>query len=204
MEKFLFHVVIDKRLCEVYEREETHKFGEWNGKPNNWWVKWINHFDDNGTEEIDWIPWVDCCTNRLSWEITISIGNRLVYKNDYDIRCSGSVLIKCNTKPVYWFGASNIEYAFARAQYLIHVMNEHPFSFVNPESEIGRKIWYHNQPGIVSGLSLDSGDIYIKHDGDGGFDMKHVYDEKDEVSDWQGQETIRDDVLSPSIWWFRK
>jgi len=200
---FQFYVVIEDKRCEVHCRKATHKLGEWNHKPDNWWAK-IDFYTDKLPY---WIPWVDTGANRPSWGVSITTGNSLKYKWEHEsIRSSGSVSITCNKQMVYSFPASNIDFAFAKAQYYIKLMEEHPFNFYNPESEIGRKIWYFDQPGIISSLRLEDGEIFIKYDGDKkGFNMKKPYDSsEDPENEWDGKDEIRDDIFSNKIWWFRE
>lgn len=205
-ERRVFSAVINNKLYEVWERKEEHKLGEWNGDIKNWWVKYIVN---NGEEsKIEWVPWLPRHTNRPAWDINIKIGNDIRFRHDdWDVSKSGYVEIKCNLRMVYRFNCRDLDYACVHAQHIIHTMQEHPFCFWEPDSEIGRKVYYHNQPAIVSGLYLDQGEIYLTYDGDkNGFDMTHPWDGETDwpVSSWNGEKEVRDDILTPSIWWFRK
>ena len=42
-------------------------------------------------------------------------------------------------------------------------MMNHPFDFIRPETEEGRKIWYHGLPAIIK-LGYEPGEIRIKPD----------------------------------------
>jgi len=195
--------MVNGQVCELWQRKETHKLGEWNGKPNNWWVK-VPYGDS-----FEWIPWIDCGNNRSCWEVNIKQGNRTKCKwNETSIRGTCGVEIKCNGQVVYNFGCgSDIGFAFAKAQYLIVIMSEHTFNFHDPHSEIGRKIWYKGQKAVVEGLVLDQGCLMIGYDEDdnGGFDMRNRWDEDEcDVSEWHGERSVKDDVLTEDIWWFRE
>ena len=113
----------------------------------------------------------------------------------------------CNLRKVYEFPFRNdMGYAMSKAQQLIVKMNEHPFRFGDPEREIGRKIWYYRQPAIVKSLMLDQGCIMIEKDdpSDPGFDLSHPWDREDDiVNEWNGESEVKDDILTPNIWWFR-
>jgi len=198
----VFSVVIQGKLYEVWQRKEEHKEGEWNGDINNWWVKYI----DSEGDKVEWIPWLPRFTNRPSWDIEICVQNDMRHKSrGWRISKAGFVYIKCDLRMVYRFSCMDLDYAFSRSQYLIHQLLEHPFNFSDPDKEIGRKIYYRNQPGIISKFSF--GEVYIDYDGNGtGFDMTHPWDGESDwpVSEWNGLKSIRDDVLTPNIWWFRK
>ena len=94
----------------------------------------------------------------------------------------------------------DIEYGFAKAQTLITDMEEHPFNFANPEEEIGRKIWYNNEPASIERLILEQGCIMIKYEGvSNGFSLTKPWYEEIEPT----QNLIKDDIFSSYIIWFR-
>lgn len=192
----IYDVVIDDKLCGVWEREETHELGRINDCPDNWWVR----IDDK------WEPWINRGVNVPCFEIRFKQNNRTKFKwNGLRINSTGYLEIYCNLRKVYEFGCSNLNYALAKAQKLTVDMTEHSFNFLDPESEIGRKIWYYNQPAVIKSLVLDQGAIMIEKDGEGGFNMEQAWwtDEDREISDWNGEKVIKDDIFSSNIWWFR-
>lgn len=69
---------------------------------------------------------------------------------------------------------------------------------------IGRKIFYERTPSIVTHFYGDDGNIIIKAEPPSEF-LPPVYALEDGV--YQQRENpyeIKDDILSPKIWWFRK
>lgn len=194
--RWLFDTIVNDEICGVYQREEKHQLGDWNGCPNTWWLK-----DTDG----EWIPWIDIGTNRPCFEFIINQGNYTKVKwNETQIRSTDSVEIYINKRLVYTFGCNNLNYALAKVQTLHVEMLEHPFNFCNPDSEIGRKVWYRNQPAIIERLVLDQGCVVLKKADGTGFDMKNPWDNEDDItSDWHGKNEVKDDIFTESIWWFR-
>lgn len=191
-------VIVNDQICELWRRSEKHELGSMNGEEmyDNWWVR-VND---------QWVPWLDKGSNRVSWEINIKQGNRTKEKwGETDIRTTGHLEIFCNKYKVYDFGFGCINWAMNKAQTLMVDMMEHPFDFTNPEKEIGRKVWYYDQPAVVSRLILDQGCIMLKKEDGTGFVMSKPWDQDDEMSsDWDGENEVKDDVFAPTIWWFRK
>lgn len=75
---------------------------------------------------------------------------------------------------------------------------ESPFDFSNPDKEVGRKVYYRDEPAFVERVVLDQGCVILKKDGSGDF-KRAVWDD-----DWdEADSTIKDDILSNHIWWFR-
>lgn len=201
--------IVNNEVMGIYEREEKHGLGEPNGCPDNWWLKEIRQYpqDDGSLKEVvNWIPWIDKCIHRPCWDIEVRQRNHTKQKwGETQINSGVGVTIYCNQRPVYTFTVRDIEYALAKAQTLLIDLGEHPFNFIFPEKEIGRKVWYHNQPAIIDRLLLDQGCIMLKYDGEGGFDMKHPWDRPEDggPSEWDGESSVKDDILSSNIWWFR-
>lgn len=193
--RLIFNTVVNGEVCGVYSREEEHKLGEWNHCPTNWWLK-----DTDG----EWVPWIDNGANRPCFEFIIKQGNYTKFKwGETQISSTNSVEIYINKRLVYTFGCGNIDYALARVQTLRIKMLEHPFNFANPDEEIGRKVWYRKQPAVIERLLLDQGCVILKKADGTGFDMKDPWDEKDWISEWDGENEVKDDIFTESIWWFR-
>jgi hypothetical protein len=114
--------------------------------------------------------------------------------------------MKCNGQVVYEFGCNDINYGMSKAQYKMIEMMEHPFNFMNPEEEIGRRIWYKGQAAVIERLLLDQGCIMIGYRGAGaGFDMSNPWDDEEFGADeWMGEKSIKDDIFASSINWFRE
>lgn len=191
----IFSTLINKKKMHVYRKSETHQDGERNGTPNDWWLKYDK---PDGTHR--WIPWVDKLTHRPCFEINIREGNHIKTKyGDDDIRGSVFCEIFLNGDKVYEFGTRDIEYAAAKAVVLKSELMEHPFDFTNPDKEIGRKVFYKDEPAIVERVILDQGCVILKKDAPGNFKTP-VWDDEG----WEDEDsTIKEDILSDHIWWFR-
>jgi hypothetical protein len=135
----------------------------------------------------------------------------------------------CNKKLIYSFGTGgkNLDFAFAKIQYLQVIINEHPYNFFEPETEIGRKIcWYGLPATILNGY--EPGEIRIKPDYTAGLskelwwkelkNRKSIYTNKtednldmDEIEKEYDDEYENSDVINwgdalsdEHIYWFRK
>jgi len=84
-------------------------------------------------------------------------------------------------------------------------MSEHPFNYFDPESEVGRKIYYYGQAAIIDRLMLDQGCIMIKKEDGTGFDLRqHKNEDVDDMGDWHGSNVVKTHVLDDKhIVWFR-
>lgn len=66
----------------------------------------------------------------------------------------------------------------------------------------GKKIFYRDTPAIISRIILDQGSVIIDVDGVERF-PDHVWAKED----WEKLEdptSVKDDIFSPHIWWFRR
>lgn len=191
--------LINKQECEIWARSETHDYGKNNGESGNLWVR----YNDN------WEPWLDKCAHRPCWGFRIDEGHYTKHKwGELQINGTCYGAITCNGRDVYEIRCRDISYAFAKAQSLIVELSEHPFDFVFPEKMIGRKVWYKDQPAkIGEHIMLDQGCIMLIYDGDiGAFQTKkpwHGEDDKWCYEESHGAKEIKDEILSPSILWFR-
>lgn len=91
-----------------------------------------------------------------------------------------------------------------------HVLFEHPVALWMGEGDefpdlIGRKVWYRDEPGIISSYFADQGVVMIDHDprgdraGDGFEQMASL---RDEFGD-EFRDDVKDGLLSESISWHR-
>lgn len=135
--RFIFNVMIGKQTYPVYSIDKRY---HWQGDIN-WWVK----VRDEGVLE----PWTDHA-HRICFEYNIREHNSSKIKwDDYNIRKHTSVTITANGKPFYEFGTSDTQYAFAKAQQIVVQLMEHPYDFLEPEKERGRKIYFYGLPATI-------------------------------------------------------
>lgn len=171
-----FDIMIGDRLYPVYDIDGyEHPNGKWNGTPATWWLDYSeyepikskqNDEDDEDFEPNirELIPYVDKGVHRICWEIRFKQTNYTKYKwDDWDVRSSGSCEIYANGKLIYSFGARDMGYALAKAQYKIVELCEHPYDFINPEASDGRKIWYHGLPATIK-QGYEPGNIRVYPD----------------------------------------
>lgn len=108
------------------------------------------------------------------------------------------------------FGRDPVD-VMRRLEILITEYSEHASGWFNKndrEKLVGRKIWYHDQPATIVRLIEDQNCIMIATEPDfkppqRGEDPEEMYDYWD---DWKKDDhyEVKDEVLSPHIWWWRK
>lgn len=81
------------------------------------------------------------------------------------------------------------------------------FSKKAREALPGRKIYYYNQPATIKRIIEDQGCLIIETEP--GFVAPNRNDDEDDFDTWEdwrvdGHYEVKDDVLSPHIWWWRK
>lgn len=151
-----FDILIDDKPCPVWDLPDyEHENGKWNGTPTTWWLQYQDEL----------IPYVDKGVHRICWEICYKQTNHTKYKwDDWDVRSSGRCTIKANGKEIYSFGSSDLGYALGKAQALCIELMEHPYNFLDQNSEEGRKIWYYGLPASISVNDHHPGEISIVPD----------------------------------------
>lgn len=163
----IFKIQIEEKLYPVYSIEGyTHELGRANGCPDSWWLEYSEKGeDDEEDRERSLIPYIDKGANRICWGFNFSQRNYMKYKwDEWDLRSSGKCEIYANGKLIYSFGCRDIEYAASKAVVLQSELLEHPYDFINPESEINRKIWYYGLPATIMPSDYMPGEIEIYPD----------------------------------------
>lgn len=106
------------------------------------------------------------------------------------------------------FGRDPVE-IMRRLERLVTEYSEHPSGWFNKKDRdglVGRKIWYHDQPATIQSLIEDQGCIMIALEpGAKAPERDRDEDEEDPWEDWlEGDHyVVKDEVLSPHIWWWR-
>jgi len=171
----IFDLMIDDRLYAVYDIDGyEHPNGHWNGTPKTWWLDYSDYHpvDEDDEEEgenfepriRELIPYVDKGVHRICWEIRYKQRNTVKYKwDDFDVRNGGSCEIYANGKLIYSFFSRSVDFGLAKAQYMMVNLMEHPYNFLNPEEEKGRKIWYYGLPATIE-PGYDPGNIRVVPD----------------------------------------
>jgi hypothetical protein len=164
----IFEIQIRDRMYPVYSIEGyEHRLGPDNGCPATWWLDYSIYYSEGDDEQPitrELVPYIDIGVHRVCWGVDYQQYNTTKYKwDEWDIRSGGICKITANGKPVYKFHYRDFEGALAFAQVKINEMIEHPFDFINPEKEIGRKIWYYGLPAKIL-LGYEPGEIRIEPD----------------------------------------
>jgi len=164
----IFEIQIYEKMYPVYSIEGyKHDLGKYNGCPDTWWLDYSVYHSDNDDEEPtmrELIPYIDKGAHRVCWKVDYEQHNSIKYKwDEWDIRNGGICKIYANGKPVYKFHYRELKGALAAASNKIDEMIEHPFNFINPEEENGRKIWYYGLPARIL-LGYEPGEIKIEPD----------------------------------------
>jgi len=164
----IFEIQIYEKMYPVYSIEGyEHNIGKYNGCPDTWWLDYSVYHSDNDDEEPtmrELIPYIDKGVHRVCWKVDYEQHNSTKYKwDEWHIRNGGICKIYANGKPVYKFHYRELKGALAAASNKIDEMVEHPFNFINPEEENGRKIWYYGLPAKIL-LGYEPGEIKIEPD----------------------------------------
>lgn len=161
----IFEVYINNHLYPVWSIEgKCH--GGWNGGPKEWWL-WYSKEPPNikDLEDDRWVSYEDKIIPRIVWEIDYKQRTSSKVKwGDHMFSQSGYCNMIANGKIVYAFHSRTLEYALAKVVTLQVRLLEHPFDFLNPEKEDGRKIWYKGQPATIETLKSEPWEIRIKPD----------------------------------------
>lgn len=147
----IFEVLIHNKTYHVYDINGKEHEG-WNGEPKTWWLYFADPMPEGAIPPHDsesWEPWHKSI-NRHLWDIRFKQYNSTKEKWDATQFRSGlNCEMYCNNKLVYSFGTFDMNFAFAKAQYLMVIMSEHPYDFFNSEKNNGRKIWWYGLPATV-------------------------------------------------------
>lgn len=122
--------------------------------------------------------------------------------------CVGTVSVD-GIQLIEEFGRDPIR-MMSRLQTLIEKYQEHESNWFNAYDRAklpGRKIWYHDQPATIVRLIEDQGCIMIATEP--GFKPPRAGDDPEEHDYWgdwkEGDHyEVKDSVLSPHIWWWRR
>lgn len=179
----------DNGVLEVLYGEHPHSRND-----NRYYAR-----DDHGTiYEFD--------GHRILVDVQIKAHNYLKesYLSGDQIRKGGECVILSNREPVYSFFFRDTRRALLHAHHLIGVLSEHSSGIMRKEDRErlpGRKIFYREKPAVIEQLILDQGCVIIRSS-DGEPFPPPVYREKGESD--ERETAIKDDILSPHIWWFRE
>lgn len=137
------------------------------------------------------------------WSFKVEQNNYTKSKwGENEVRSNCICTIYRNDKEFMSFGTRDYEYASSKAQVLITKLQEHPINFTSKNyiKEIeGRKIWYREQKAIIERYIEGQNCIIISFE-DGEYKEPEYL--KEDIENL-GELEIKEDLLSPHIWWFR-
>ena len=119
-----------------------------------------------------------------------------------EIRKGGECCIFADGVQVYSFFHRDPQYALLKAHGLIPTLAEHPSGIMvarDRDRLVGRKVFYERTPAVITSLILDQGCVIMKPDGCTELPPP-VWAEDGDDDD---RDHVKDDILSPRIWWHR-
>jgi len=226
----IFSVIINKKEYDVYDIYGKEHEG-YNDTPKTWWLYHSEKLPDELLPPHDspnFIPW-NASIERLCWELKFT--QRTTTKEKWDeTRFSNHTHceIWCNNRLVYAFGSGGgdrgLAFAIAKAQYMQTVLCEHPYNFLDPEQENGRKVCWYGLPATIR-VKSDTWEIAIIPDYTAGINEEDWWkelhnrinthteqDQQDKEMDQDDWEETRasgyinwgDAFSDAHIYWFRK
>jgi hypothetical protein len=143
----VFEVLIGERLRQVWSIDGyEHELGKANGEVPTWWVD----LSEDEFNESELTPWMDRVANRICWGVDFKQFNTPKHKwDETNISGGGICKISANGTEVFSFRCKDLAEAMSSVVHRISEICQHPFNFLNPEEEWGRKIWYYGLPAIV-------------------------------------------------------
>jgi hypothetical protein len=149
--------------------------------------------------------------HRVLKRIEVEEGNYLKTSglSGNEVRRTCSCKIFFNDRQVYELAGRDLAPMLLRIHRTISELLELPVNLAgNWDKElIGRKIYYHEQPAVIIHFFPDQGAIVMQADGCT-FREPAWHKDKDDPHHEYPQENedqeVKDDILSPHIWWFRE
>ena len=147
-------------------------------------------------------PYESKIVPRISWEVNYKQNTTTKHKwNSLRFNTTGVCTIKANGKDFYQFHSHDMSYALSKAQSLMVELTEHPYNFLNPSEEKGRKIYYKGLPATIQPKTYRPWEISIIPDiTDTGYTLDSWWDEYMEVElksekTKEDREWVRDSIL---------
>ena len=154
--RLVFHIIVNGNKRQVLDIPGKEHDGL-NDSPKTWWL-YTGQCDTFGNSFVidmcKMIPYDKASMNSNSWDIRIT--QPQTFKSKFDsVRVTNTthVTMSVNKVKVYEFDtfgdSKGLDYAMNKASVLRTTLTEHPYDFLNPETEKGRKIYYLGLPAIV-------------------------------------------------------
>lgn len=146
--------------------------------------------------------------HRLCWRVEVEEHNYLKESelSGDEIRKGGSFKLYVNGECIYEGFCRSVEYGMDAAKRMMATLGEVAggdwLRAKDRDRLVGRQIYYHGVPAVVTSLIVDQGCIIIQ--AAEGHKLKPPVWEGD-PEDWEldHQDGVKDEVTSPHIWWWR-
>lgn len=210
-----FMTSVQGHPAEVWWRKETHGFEE----ESHYWLKVPEALAGEHHKEPVWMQYHESTGSlvrptRPLWGLKVEQDNKLEWeswKHDNHVSGGTSIEITLHGKVVWRCGSyNNLFRAVAYAQSIILRLADLPVDLNAPERDLkDRRIWYHDQPGIIRDYEMPGDRLIIEYDDPDeskGFNMMTAWKltDKDPIPDaWHGSHIVHDSIFSDHIWWFR-
>lgn len=139
------------------------------------------------------------------WNVVIESSNYMKESeiSGDEIRKAVSIRFYVNGEQVYEAFARQPEDALIRAWGLLIQLREFPVQLHALEGEVGRKVYYDRTPAVVDRFIADQGAVILVPEPGWRFPAPVWYD-PDEDPEPEDDASVKADLLSEKIWWFRK
>lgn len=147
--------------------------------------------------------------HRLCWRVEVEERNYLKQSelSGDEVRKGGSYRLFVDGECIYEGFCRSVEYGMKAAGRMMEALGDvcggDWLRAKDRERLVGRPIYYHGVPAVISSLIVDQGCVII-HPADG-HKLKappHVDDPEDWLLDHE--DGVKDEVTSPHIWWWRR
>lgn len=193
-------VIIGKnKVCGLHQGEHKHS-----SQDNKFYVK----IGDSGTQD-DYVGF-NGHWNLVDVQFESSNYLKSSYLSGDEVRKTGMCKIFSDRIQVYEFFYRELNWALIKAANVISQLEEHASWWMRKDERaklVGRKVYYHDEPAIITSIIEEQGCVILKPDGMEVFkDPIWLLEDKKDGQLWDMDErsSVKDDVLSPHIWWFRK
>lgn len=117
-----------------------------------------------------------------------------------EVRKGGEWRVWLNEHEVYSGFTRDPFEALLQIRQKLDLLMDLPVDLWKGETPVGRKVYYRQTPAIITNWFPDQGCVILEVDGEDYFPSA-PWDTLDEM---EREKTIKDDILTPHIWWWRK
>lgn len=149
--RIAFQIIINKKEYDVWNLPDR-KHKPLNGEIDTWWLYYSDRLPEGLLPPMDsehWMPY-HVSMARNMWDVSIeSYQTTKVKWDEHHFRNGYVCKLFCNKKLITTFRSGKMDFALQKAGYLMVVLTEHPFNFLDQDSEKNRKIYYYGLPAFV-------------------------------------------------------